>query len=115
MVLAPGAIANCTYVGVALHVRLDTICLLPPRRAISVSRTVTVASALPVQTPPSPSQASTSEIAPRPMRTDRLLATPGRVGAATRPAGSDGEAGGALASACAHPLTQDEIASTRVK
>ena len=39
---------------------------------------------------------------------------PGSVGAATRPSGGDAEAGGDAASACAHPLTQDEIASTRV-
>ena len=59
-VLAPGAIAKITFVNLTLRVRVETV-RLPSRRVMSRSRTVTVASASPVHTPPSPSQASASE------------------------------------------------------
>src|ERR1039458_3593850 len=112
-VLTPGASANCTFASLTLRVRVATL-RLPSLRTIRLCRTVIVASAFPVQTPPSPSHASTSEIPPLPRVMDRLLATPARMGEETRPAGRGVEAGGALASACAHPFTQAEIASTRV-
>ena len=57
---------------------------------------------------------STSEIAPLFRLTERPLTTPARLGAATRSTGSDVEAGGSPASACAQPLTHVEIASARV-
>src|SRR5580698_10572798 len=111
--LAPGAISKVTLASFSLKMmRLEAISL-PSRRAVISTRTLIVAWALPEQTPPSLSQVSTSESAPALRLTDRLLAMPASVGAATRPAGRDAGAGGALASACAHPFTQVEIASTR--
>jgi hypothetical protein len=112
--LAPAAIPKATSASFSFTVCVESTLRMPARRAISRSRTVTLASASPSQAPPSLSHDSTNEIEPFASLTERPLATPGSFGFATSSAGSDSDAGGELASACSHPPIHAPTASTRV-